>query len=51
MICSSSLPHSSPFLPQNYMDNASGGRIPWEDLRYLFGQIIYGGHVVNDFDR
>ena len=33
------------------MDNASGGRIPWEDLRYLFGQIIYGGHVVNDFDR
>ena len=33
------------------MENAPGGRIPWDDLRYLFGQIIYGGHVVNDLDR
>jgi dynein heavy chain len=35
---------------QNYMENTSG-RIPWEDLRYIFGQIMYGGHIVNDFDR
>merc|ERR1711998_763276 len=21
------------------------------DLRYLFGEIMYGGHIVNDFDR
>jgi len=35
---------------QNYMENASG-KIPWEDLRYIFGQIMYGGHIVNDFDR
>ena len=35
---------------QNYMENAPG-RIPWEDLRYIFGEIIYGGHIVNDFDR
>jgi dynein heavy chain len=35
---------------QNYMENMSG-RIPWEDLRYIFGQIMYGGHIVNDFDR
>ena len=34
----------------NYMENA-GTKIPWEDLRYLFGQIMYGGHIVNDFDR
>jgi dynein heavy chain len=35
---------------QNYMENATG-KIPWEDLRYIFGEIIYGGHIVNDFDR
>ena len=35
---------------QNYMENSSG-KIPWEDLRYIFGEIIYGGHIVNDFDR
>jgi dynein heavy chain len=35
---------------QNYMENASS-KIPWEDLRYIFGQIMYGGHIVNDFDR
>ena len=35
---------------QNYMENTSG-KIPWEDLRYIFGQIMYGGHIVNDFDR
>ena len=32
------------------MENTSG-KIPWEDLRYIFGQIMYGGHIVNDFDR
>jgi dynein heavy chain len=35
----------------NYMENATGGKIPWEDLKYLFGEIMYGGHIVNDFDR
>merc|ERR1711988_48038 len=25
--------------------------VPWADLRYLFGEIMYGGHIVNDFDR
>jgi dynein heavy chain len=34
----------------NYMENAPS-KIPWEDLRYIFGEIIYGGHIVNDFDR
>jgi dynein heavy chain len=36
----------------NYMESSGGGsKIPWEDLRYIFGQIVYGGHIVNDFDR
>ena len=37
----------------NYLEAAptAGGKVPWDDLRYLFGQIIYGGHIVNDFDR
>lgn len=26
-------------------------QVPWADLRYLFGEIMYGGHIVNDFDR
>jgi dynein heavy chain len=35
----------------NYMENSAGGKIPWADLRYIFGEIMYGGHIVNDFDR
>merc|ERR1712072_1237774 len=35
---------------QNYMENAPS-QIPWADLKYLFGEIIYGGHIVNDNDR
>lgn len=35
---------------RNYMDSAPA-RVPWADLRYLFGEIMYGGHIVNDFDR
>jgi dynein heavy chain len=34
----------------NYMENAPT-KIPWPDLRYIFGEIMYGGHIVNDFDR
>jgi hypothetical protein len=33
------------------MENSGGGKIPWEDLKYIFGDIMYGGHIVNDFDR
>ena len=42
--------HSSWVCLNNYMENA-GSKIPWEDLRYIFGQIMYGGHIVNDLDR
>jgi dynein heavy chain len=33
----------------NYLEG--GSKIPWEDLRYIFGEIMYGGHVVDDWDR
>lgn len=36
-------------LAGNYLD--SGAKIPWEDLRYLVGDIMYGGHVVEAWDR
>merc|ERR1719171_1560681 len=35
----------------NYLENNSSGKVPWEDLRYLFGEIMYGGHIVDDWDR
>ncbi|CAG9311235.1 unnamed protein product [Blepharisma stoltei] len=36
----------------NYFENSQGGtKIPWEDLRYIFGEIMYGGHIVDEWDR
>ncbi|KAF5834390.1 hypothetical protein DUNSADRAFT_8976 [Dunaliella salina] len=33
----------------NYLEN--NVKVPWEDLRYIFGEIMYGGHIVEDWDR
>jgi len=33
----------------NYLEN--NAKVPWEDLRYLFGEIMYGGHITDDWDR
>ncbi|ODN03963.1 Dynein beta chain, ciliary [Orchesella cincta] len=33
----------------NYLE--ANSKVPWEDLRYLFGDIMYGGHITDDFDR
>eukprot|EP00744_Colponema_vietnamica_P004088 GILI01006160.1.p1 GENE.GILI01006160.1~~GILI01006160.1.p1 ORF type:complete len:465 (+),score=89.47 GILI01006160.1:51-1397(+) len=33
----------------NYIEDRP--RIPWEDLRYVFGEIMYGGHITDDRDR
>jgi len=34
----------------NYLDPSSQ-TVPWEDLRYIFGEIMYGGHISDDWDR
>lgn len=33
----------------NYLEGNKN--IPWDDLRYLFGEIMYGGHITDDWDR
>jgi dynein heavy chain len=33
----------------NYLEN--NPKVPWEDLRYIFGDIMYGGHVTDYYDR
>ena len=38
-------------VPRKLHGANQGSKVPWTDLKYLFGQIIYGGHIVNDFDR
>jgi len=35
----------------NYLEGSTAVKIPWEDLRYIFGEIMYGGHIVDDWDR
>ncbi|MBK8156703.1 MAG: hypothetical protein IPK55_12255 [Streptococcus sp.] len=35
---------------QNYMERTQG-KVPWDDLKYIFGEIMYGGHIVDDWDR
>lgn len=34
-----------------YMEQNQGSKVPWEDLIFIFGEIVYGGHIVNDIDR
>jgi dynein heavy chain len=42
----------SAIVLNNYMEqNAASGKTPWDDLRYIFGAIMYGGHIVDDWDR
>eukprot|EP00998_Keelungia_sp_KM082_P007054 NODE_326_length_2088_cov_110.843957_g320_i0.p1 GENE.NODE_326_length_2088_cov_110.843957_g320_i0~~NODE_326_length_2088_cov_110.843957_g320_i0.p1 ORF type:complete len:660 (+),score=234.76 NODE_326_length_2088_cov_110.843957_g320_i0:262-1980(+) len=33
----------------NYLEDRP--KIPWDDLRYVFGEIMYGGHITDDWDR
>jgi len=38
---------------RNYLNAAEtqGTEVPWPDLRYIFGEIMYGGHITDPFDR
>ncbi|KAJ3364693.1 hypothetical protein GGF32_001332 [Allomyces javanicus] len=33
----------------NYLEGSP--KVPWTDLRYNFGEIMYGGHISDDWDR
>ncbi|NXH15458.1 DYH17 protein, partial [Bucco capensis] len=33
----------------NYLE--ANPKVPWDGLRYLFGEIIYGGHITDSWDR
>ncbi|KAK7241082.1 dynein light chain binding protein [Aureococcus anophagefferens] len=33
----------------SYLDANEG--VPWDDLRYIFGEIMYGGHITDAWDR
>ncbi|NWW16196.1 DYH9 protein, partial [Falcunculus frontatus] len=33
----------------NYLEASS--KVPYDDLRYLMGEIMYGGHITDDWDR
>merc|ERR1711988_1099870 len=37
---------------QSYLDKVPEAMgVPWQDLRYIFGDIMYGGHITDPWDR
>jgi dynein heavy chain len=40
----------SSIVLNNYLQ-LNPGKVPWDDLRYIFGEIMYGGHITDDRDR
>jgi len=34
---------------QNFLNDAP--KVPWADLQYIFGEVMYGGHITDDVDR
>jgi dynein heavy chain len=41
----------SQIVLNKYMESNQGGKVPFDDLIYIFGEIMYGGHIVDDWDR
>jgi hypothetical protein len=41
--------HACSYVARHH--NEVGDRVPWQDLRFLFGEVIYGGHITDTFDR
>ncbi|PHJ17801.1 dynein heavy chain family protein, partial [Cystoisospora suis] len=35
----------------NYIEAQNAVKVPWDDLRYIFGEIMYGGHIIDIRDR
>lgn len=35
----------------NYLEAPGCLKIPWTDLKYMFTEIFYGGHIGDDWDR
>ena len=33
----------------NFLNDAP--KVPWADLQYIFGEVMYGGHITDDLDR
>jgi dynein heavy chain len=33
----------------NFLNDAP--KVPWDDMKYIFGEIMYGGHITDNMDR
>uniref|UniRef100_A0A1I8PAD1 Dynein-1, subspecies f n=1 Tax=Stomoxys calcitrans TaxID=35570 RepID=A0A1I8PAD1_STOCA len=36
---------------QTYLNKQKDDKVPWSSLKYLIGEVMYGGRVIDDFDR
>ncbi|KDO33800.1 hypothetical protein SPRG_01679 [Saprolegnia parasitica CBS 223.65] len=36
---------------KRYVEKTLDGPLPWDDLRFIFGDIMYGGHITDFWDR
>ncbi|SPP80284.1 dynein heavy chain 10, axonemal [Drosophila guanche] len=36
---------------RTYLSRCADDKIPWNSLKYLIGEVMYGGRVIDDFDR